>query len=63
MVGSPFHVDWTDFADVCKYCDKLNAIAKETHKSVVIKIPGRNNYNITFRTNAVRAQQTILYPK
>lgn len=62
-IGSPFQIDWRNYAEVCAYCDRLNAYAKETHKSVVIQLKSRPNYNITFKTNAIRAGQTILHPK
>lgn len=45
VYGSPFAIDWTDKAEVIRYCRRLG------RGQMVVKIPGRDNYNIDFVKN------------
>lgn len=50
VYGSPFKLDWRDREAVIAYCKRLGG------DSVVIKVAGRDNYNITFRNRVDGAE-------
>jgi hypothetical protein len=45
VYGSPFSIDWKDKSAVIRYCRRLG------RGQMVVKIPGRTNFNIDFVKN------------
>jgi hypothetical protein len=50
MAGNPYRVNWRKLEEVKAYADELGP------GQVVIKVPGRDNYNITFKERTDRYQ-------
>lgn len=57
-------LDWTNYAEVVAFCDKLNARAQPGYECCVVSIPGVPNFNIIHVENAKKNRNiSILYPE
>ena len=55
VVGSPFHIDWTDQDAVIAYAERLGP------GHTVYKRPDRDNYNICHTSNYVLDKGMIVF--
>ena len=65
MQKSIFSIDWNNLEEVIDRCKNLNKSAKQGFESCVVKVKGRNNFNITHTSQVKRIHgdnATIVWP-